>query len=377
VEPGKKEWPVTGTWEPDAAHFPEGLGPIGKKCTELGIDFLVWHEPERVRPKTWLAQNHPEWMLKRTDPNNKNNMPSLDDLDMMLNLGDPDCLQWTCEHFDKLIKDVGMKCYRQDCNFNLVDYWRENESPDRAGMVENRHIQGYLAYWDYLLLNNPDLFIDSCASGGRRNDLETMRRAIPLHHTDYGYGNHVLNQAFHYSLNSWIPYYRGFKLSWDDENGSYDHAENRVSGRDYDNYTITTSSIAPSIFVGSPMELTARPDLLPYLNKMLKIWEMASPFMIHGDFYALTPNHRDSTRWTVFQFDDPERGMGFLKVIRHNQCDQASVTVQPYAFHDDMEYQFENPETGEMFSVAGKDISKKGLTFEQPMRSGAIWFYKT
>lgn len=37
-------------------------------------------------------------------------------------------------------------------------------------------MQGYLAYWDELRRTNPDLFIDSCASGGRRNDLETMRR---------------------------------------------------------------------------------------------------------------------------------------------------------------------------------------------------------
>ena len=51
----------------------------------------------------------------------------------------------------------------------------------------------------------PNLIIDSCASGGRRNDLETMRRAIALHPTDYNYGHLAAKQAFHSSLFQWLP----------------------------------------------------------------------------------------------------------------------------------------------------------------------------
>ena len=46
-------------------------------------------------------------------------------------------------------------------------------------------MEGYLAYWDELRRRHPDMLIDSCASGGRRNDLETMRRAVPLLRSDY------------------------------------------------------------------------------------------------------------------------------------------------------------------------------------------------
>jgi alpha-galactosidase len=88
-----------------------------------------------------------------------------------------------------------------------IDYWRGNDAPDRQGITENFHVQGYLAYWDELRKRNPQLIIDSCASGGRRNDLETMRRAIPLHPTDYNYADLSAKQAFHHSLSQWIPYY--------------------------------------------------------------------------------------------------------------------------------------------------------------------------
>ena len=79
-------------------------------------------------------------------------------------------------------------------------------------MAENLHVQGYLHYWDDLLERNPGLWIDSCASGGRRNDLETLRRAVPLLRSDYQAfdGNPAYapgNQGHTYGLSSWIPYY--------------------------------------------------------------------------------------------------------------------------------------------------------------------------
>ena len=92
------------------------------------------------------------------------------------------------EEAARLIKELGVGAYRQDYNFPPLRYWRENESFDRQGINENLYVQGYLRFWDTLLERNPGLWIDSCASGGRRNDLETMRRGVPLHPTDYGYG---------------------------------------------------------------------------------------------------------------------------------------------------------------------------------------------
>jgi alpha-galactosidase len=54
---------------------------------------------------------------------------------------------------------------------------------------------------------NPQLRIDSCASGGRRNDLETMRRAVPLWRSDYAeVGDRTArgntNQCFTYVLSA-------------------------------------------------------------------------------------------------------------------------------------------------------------------------------
>ena len=47
--------------------------------------------------------------------------------------------------------------------------------------------------------------MDSCASGGHRLDLETMRRAVALHPTDFNYNDLASKQIGSYGLASWFP----------------------------------------------------------------------------------------------------------------------------------------------------------------------------
>ena len=364
---GKKEWPLTGDWIPDPDRFPNGFAPVGKACKDAGMDFLVWFEPERVHKDSKMRKEHPEWMLAKK---------SEDNWSYLLNLANPECHKWLCETISKLIIESGINCYRQDFNFEPLKYWRENEEEDRKGMLENLYIQGYLAYWDYLLMNVPDLWIDSCSSGGRRNDMETMRRSVPLHPTDYGYGYHHINQAFRHTLHSWIPYTRSWTGSWDKDNEYYRHDDYYMpDAPSLDNFKLVNGFGSLS-FIAGVGELKALSDKLPYVRKMHGIWEKFSEIQLCGDFYALTENHRDNAKWTVFQFDCPETGEGAFQALRNNQAKDESMTVMPHGFCDGAKYVFENEETGETFEICGCEINKAGITFRQPLRSGAIWFYR-
>ena len=112
------------------------------------------------------------------------------------------------EHFDGLLSDNGIDLYRQDFNMDPLDSWRCQGPADRQGTTENLYVQGYLAYWDELRRRHPDMLIDSCASGGRRNDLETLRRAVPLLRSDYQVGPEktLANQNHTYGISSWFPF---------------------------------------------------------------------------------------------------------------------------------------------------------------------------
>lgn len=363
---GKKEWVVTGDWRPDPERFPNGFAPVGRACKDAGMDFLVWFEPERVKNHSKLAVEHPEWMLAKKSEENWS---------YLLNLTNPECHKWLCETIANLIKDSGINCYRQDFNFEPLKYWRENEEDDRKGMLENLYIQGYLAYWDYLLMNIPGLWIDSCASGGRRNDMETMRRAVPLHPTDYGYGYHHINQAFRHTLHAWFPFTRGWTGSWDKDNEYYSHDDYYMADTpSLDNFKMINGFGALTFFASVP-ELKALSGDVPYLKKLHRIWEKCSEMQLYGDFYALTETHRDNTKWTVFQFDRPEMNTGVFQVLRNNQSKDGSMTVMPQGFDSYCRYILSNEETGEIRELDGAEINKTGIIFTQPVRSGAIWFY--
>ncbi len=121
--------------------------------------------------------------------------------------GIPEAKEWMADRVMKIMKEEGIDIYRQDFNFPPLNYWRNNDVPDRKGITEIRHCVGYLAYWDELRRRNPNMLTDECASGGRRNDLESMRRAVPLHKSDMNYGDLEAKHTQFYGLALWHPYF--------------------------------------------------------------------------------------------------------------------------------------------------------------------------
>jgi len=356
---GERRWYLTGTWKPDPARFPRGLKPVSAHAAKTGADLLLWFEPERVTEGSELDAKHPDWLL--TDGKGWYGSS-------LLNLGDPHCRKWLTDRVCRLIRDNGIKIYRQDFNFEALPRWQADEADDRRGMTENLHVQGYLRYWDDLLARNPGLWIDSCASGGRRNDLETMRRAVPLHYTDYGYGDHPVKMAFHRTLCEWIPYFKEFTCSWD-----LGGPQGYQWDRQVDSFSFHCG-IAPMLFA----TLDIRRDDYDFALavKMIAIWRQVADFFLTGDFYPLTPYHRSPGQWVARQFDRPEEGRGFIQGIRLPKAPAETLVVYPQGLRPDVLYRFENPETGETRELTGAAVQQHGFVFALPPRAGAIWLYQ-
>ncbi len=359
----ERKWWLTGTWSPDPERFPRGLKPVSDHAAQNGADFLLWVEPERVTRDTWLFTNHPEWLLHTKEGDGSVSRSFL------LDLGNPHCRQWLTDHVCALIQDNGIKIYRQDFNFPPLAFWRDNDAEDRQGIKENLHVQGYLRYWDDLLARNPGLWIDSCASGGRRNDLETMRRSVPLHYTDYGYGIHPVKLAFHHTLYAWIPYFKESVVSWD-----LDDVDDAIKlGAQPDSFSFHCA-MAPMLFL--TIDIRKDDNDIALSKTMVGIWRRASGLLLDGDYYPLTPFSRDGEKWVVWQFDRPDTGEGLIQGIRHRASAEDSLTVYPKALDPNSRYTLENYETGAVREMDGSTLLSDGFTFELPRRSGAIWFYR-
>ena len=346
-----------GNWYPNPDHFPNGLSPIGKKCKELNCDFLVWFEPERARPGTQVWNEHPEWLLRsnETDFNDKENA--------LVNLGIPECVEWITDLIDNVIKENHITVYRQDLNFHtLLPTWDKYETECRIGAMENLHIQGYFKFWDNLLERNPGLLIDACAGGGRRNDIETMKRSVPLHYTDVGYGNHLIKQKQYRLMHEWIPYFRSHVLDSRDAHNVYASDCGRVA----DMFTFHCS-LAPCI---QPCHSMRRDDFRACVTEFVPIWRKAAKLMLDGNYYPLTECRKNSGDFYAAQFDDPETKTGFIQVINNVDNPENICVLQPY-FEQDAEYTFAHCHTGEVFRLSG--AADFIVTLEKA--NAAIWFY--
>lgn len=371
---GDRRWTITGTWKADPERFPDGLAPVGQGAAAQGARFLLWFEPERVAPGTELWEQHPDWVLKRPGAPHEDESASPPARSGLLDLSKPECRVWLTELVSGLITEFGIGVYRQDFNFPPLEFWRANDSEDREGATENLHVQGYLAFWDALLERHPDLLIDSCASGGRRNDLETMRRSVPLHYTDYGYGEHAVKLDFHRTMYEWLLYFRESTQSWDvtaAREAGLDAAENDS----FAFHCALAPMLTPSYDIKRPV------DDLGTIHQMIGIWRRAAELVVEGDYHPLTPAGRSDTSWVACQFNRPPdlagRGApdGFIQAVRLAQCEEPALTVVLAGLRPDATYLLENPETGEQREVKGSSLAQDGLVFELPRRGGSIWFY--
>ncbi len=175
---GHYGFPIERAEPPD--RFPRGLKPIGDAAHREGMGFLVWFEPERVHFGTYLAREHPEWVVKVARGSGWELNRGL------FNLGVPAAREYMTKYLEAVIKAYGLDCLRIDYNIDPGPFWKilDSPDPDRVGMAEIRYVEGLYKMWDDILQAFPHLYIDNCASGGRRIDLETSSRSLPLWRTD-------------------------------------------------------------------------------------------------------------------------------------------------------------------------------------------------
>jgi len=342
----ERGWPHVGTWEVDKKRFPKGFKPISDHAHAHGIKILVWFEPERVAADTWLTQNHPEWVLGGAKGG-------------LLNLGNPEARTWLTDHVDTLLTEQGIDLYRQDFNMDPLGHWRGNDAKDRQGMTEIRHVTGYLAYWDELIRRHPSMLIDTCASGGRRNDLETLRRAVPLWRSDYGY-EPVGNQCQTYSLSLWVPFHGAGNAA--SSSGYYGAGPTVI-----DLYAFWSTCYPSNNF---PFDMRAKENDYEALRKLFA-QRRAVVANFYGDFYPLTPYSQADDAWLAWQFNRPEAGEGMVQAFRRPESDFVAARFRLRGLDPEARYAVGEPNTTDTSEVTGRELMEDGVYVAMKTRPGA------
>ncbi len=334
--PYQKNWSRVGTWEVDRNRFPHGLKPITDLGHEHGVKSILWFEPERVTSGTWLATHHPEWLIGPAGQ------------DKLLFLGNQDALHWLINRISDLITGQGIDVYRQDFNFEPLSRWQSNDTPDRQGISEIEHVEGYLAFLDALRQRFPNLLIDTCASGGRRLDLETLRRAVPLWRSDYPYGASPM-QMQTYGLAVWVPYFG-------------------TSAGSLDPYTFR-SEITPAIGIGpDPHE---QGDLLKRQLHLISQWRQVASFY-YGDFFPLTEYTSAESAWMAWQWNSVDGTSGIVQAFRREKSAFTSANFPLRNLDAHRTYTVEDLDSLQKIQLTGKDLMENGLPVAIHTAPGAV-----
>jgi alpha-galactosidase len=248
--------------------------------------------------------------------------------------------------------------FRQDFNMDPLDYWNSRDVPGRTGMTQVKHVTGHLAFWDELRTRHPALWIDSCASGGRRNDLETMRRSVPLDRSDYQF-EPTGNQCQTYGISLWLPYYGTGVGPQTTDGGAWGPGQ-----------YVVRSSLAPC-YASSVEVGTATREDWALLHTMNEEFVRIQNDLLYSDFYPLTDFSLEEDVWMAFQFDRPAAGSGVVLAFRRPHAPQTTMQLVLHGLDAGTDYQFENFDTGDKAVLSGRTAMAKGLTVSLPDAPGS------
>ncbi len=340
-------WPQTGTLLIDESRFPDRFASITEEIEKNGGMTLLWFEPEVVRvDKKSFLKNTPDfdadWMLGTA-------MAGTWLEGQLLDMGNADCREWLLTRIVTILKEGGISIYRQDFNVDPAPVWRNCEGADRIGYVENQYVIGYLAFWDGLLEQMPEIWIDSCASGGGRNDLETMRRGVPSQISDYWDGNdggYDERQATMMSVMQWLPYIKFWMYG------------------EVGDLTYRARSCYTQIF---PLQVNVMSKDTPWDTvKMLKEeWESISVFF-YADFYPLMKWNNADDLWRGYEYFDPDRNAGFAQLFRPEANEDATQTIRFHGLQKESSYRIYD--TDGLFDtvLSGRELMEQGLPITLP-----------
>lgn len=357
-------WGTVGTWVLDPVKWP---GSTFRESTDFarehGMKTLMWFEPERVTNPEALAENfgyNPSWAIRREGCRVITN-----------NIGDPECLKWTTERICRVLRENRVEMYREDNNGDPAALWAyldEREGTQRAGITEYKFIMAHYKMWDDIIACTLSYggcgFVDSCASGGGRNDLESLRRGIPMLRSDSDRTSTSLRLSITTAFNRWIPFCGANtkeKLS-------------QLAPRGNSDPYIWRASYLPALNVDS--QFVQDPDQdFGILRRGLAEWRQVNPYLLK-DFYVHTPWHseQDKSSFTAYSFYDSDSEKGVLLAFRMEDCPEDTLSIRlPYA-ETGKSYRITDQDSGVSKCFSGSDLkSRYTLTFDAPRTAHLLW----
>lgn len=358
-------WGTVGTWELDKEKWPDDTFLQSTDyARNHGMKTLLWFEPERVTHIDDLAKNYgydPSWAIGGFGNSSVND------------IGKPDCYAWTLRCIKKALGDHRVEMYREDNNFDVRPCWIQadiTQGPDRDGITENKAVCAHYKMWDEIIAftssNGGCAFCDSCASGGGRNDLESLRRGIPLLRSDADRTATALRLSMSSTFLKWIPF---CGASCTEQANQLDPDGKR------DKY-IFRASYLPILNLNAQWTQDPNTDF-DLIRWGFNEWQKVNRYLLE-DFYVLSPWHgKDDKRgWTAFEYFDPKKEEGILLLFRMEEANDNTQTFCLKGLCKDKNYIISDADSGQEEIFTGAVLTEGYMAYAPRKRTALLKYIR-
>jgi len=164
-----------GDWYVNEEKLPRGLGYLADEAAKRGLKFGLWVEPEMVNTRSWLAEEHPEWLLQE-----KGRPLALGrgGTQVVLDYTNPAVRERIFADLDRVYSSVPSLSYiKWDSNQNIVNPGSAFLPADRQPNLWYDYTIGLYDLLAKFQAKRPHIMVQACASGGGHMDFGFLRYA--------------------------------------------------------------------------------------------------------------------------------------------------------------------------------------------------------
>lgn len=162
-------WDGVGEWEPSFERFPNGIQEVTDYIKNKGLIPGLWLEIEVMGINSPLAKKTPKnWFFHR------HGKPVIDRSRYQLDFRNPEVQSFADEIISRVVEEYGIGYIKMDYNIDAGAGTDFDSDSLGDGLLE--HNRAYLSWLDRQFKKYPDLIIESCSSGGMREDYALLSR---------------------------------------------------------------------------------------------------------------------------------------------------------------------------------------------------------
>jgi alpha-galactosidase len=292
VKPGESWFLLAGNWENQSRFPKKGVAEFGKYVHSKGMRFGIWMEP-RAGISTDLHQKH-KGLFHPGDVG-------------LMDLSQPEARQMLKGVFEKFINEYGADLIWED--YNVDPGFDKLDKPNRKGLLELGFYQGWYEAVDYIMKKYPNVWFESCASGGRIMDLGQLRRSHSIWVNDHWVDDDV-NRNLRGGLNQLLPavyiqnslFLNGEILSKPQENVDLGGSHRFLT------------YFGGDLGFGQGVCFWKENDIKE-AAKYAALYKQYRHYL-EKDYYHLFPMPQSKDAWDGWQYHDPENDTGIVLVFR-------------------------------------------------------------